>query len=135
MIAEVLESYGADVPRGYGWKALRCPFHPDSRASASVHIGDGLFKCHACDIKGNAVQVIMRHEGVSYADAVERAQSLSRDGDEHIPSGADRVRRGYGVSREAINYGQHSPLVPPGVRGPTDERARSVPPSTGHTVL
>jgi hypothetical protein len=51
-IADVLEHYGATfVPTRHGWAKMRCPFHQDRNASASVNTDEGLFRCFGgCDI-------------------------------------------------------------------------------------
>src|SRR5574342_769703 len=78
-IGPVLESYGGQpVVEGLGWKPYRCPFHNDRDASGSVNTQKQVFNCHAADCpKGNAVQVIMQWERVSYAEAVQRAEVVS----------------------------------------------------------
>jgi hypothetical protein len=50
-IADVLEHYGADfVPTRHGWGRMKCPFHGDRSASASVNTETNQFKCFACMI-------------------------------------------------------------------------------------
>lgn len=66
----VLQHYGADrVPEGRGWRAMRCPFHDDSHASASTN-GEA-FHCHACGVTGDAFAVIMQQESCTFRDALE----------------------------------------------------------------
>ena len=38
-----------------------CPFHGDNVASASVNIRLGLFKCFACDVAGDIVNLAKAH--------------------------------------------------------------------------
>lgn len=76
----VLIHYGADrVPesRGDGWRAMRCPFHDDSQASASV--SDTGFNCHACGVKGDAIGLIMLQEELSFTEALKVAQTIDSD--------------------------------------------------------
>jgi DNA primase len=77
-IAAVLEHYGADVSRvsTVGWRPVRCPFHDDRNASASVNLNLGGFRCHACDVKGDAVSLIKQREGLDYRGAVAFAQEV-----------------------------------------------------------
>ena len=50
-IDEVLEHYGADfVPTRHGWAKMKCPFHGDRSASASVNRDTNQFRCFACEI-------------------------------------------------------------------------------------
>lgn len=78
-IGPILESYGGQpVAEGLGWKAYRCPFHGDRDASGSVNSEKQVFNCHAADCpKGNAIQVIMQWEQVNYAEAKQRAETIS----------------------------------------------------------
>src|SRR5882757_3809489 len=78
-IGPILQSFGGEpVAEGYGWKPYRCPFHGDRDASGSVNSQKQVFNCHAADCpKGNAVQVIMQWEQVTFREAVERAEAIS----------------------------------------------------------
>jgi hypothetical protein len=63
-IAEVLEAYGAmDVPEGTRFRKMKCPFHEDRNASASVCTEENRFRCFACDISGDSFDVIADQEG------------------------------------------------------------------------
>lgn len=79
LIAKVLESHGADLSRvsEVGWRPLRCPYHDDKQASASVNLNLGGFRCHACGMRGDALKLIQEKEGVGYKDAVAIAEALS----------------------------------------------------------
>lgn len=60
-IDALLEHLGAVVPVsfiGVGWRAMRCPFHDDDQASASINIQLGKFRCHACDVGGDVVDLV-----------------------------------------------------------------------------
>lgn len=48
---------------------LCCPFHPDNKESFSINSETGLFKCFACDAKGNLYHFIMRHYGLEFKEA------------------------------------------------------------------
>lgn len=74
-IAKVLKHYGAErVPEGRGWRAMRCPFHDDSQASASVN-GEA-FNCHACGVSGDAFKIIMEQENCDFKAAVRLAEEM-----------------------------------------------------------
>lgn len=78
-IGPILEYYGFDaIEDGRGWRPVRCAFHGETDASASVITTDDeqAFNCHACGMRGNAAQLIMKKEGVSYKDAVARAEAI-----------------------------------------------------------
>jgi len=77
-ISKVLVSYGASkVPSGRGWRSMKCPFHSDSNASATVSNEDNAFICFACDVKGDIFKIIMEQEGVSFSEAKSRAEEIA----------------------------------------------------------
>lgn len=75
-IAGVLEHYGADLSRvrASGWRPVRCPFHDDRNASAGVNLDKNAFACHACGMKGDAISLIKKREGLDFNDAIRFAQ-------------------------------------------------------------
>lgn len=90
-ILPVLEFYGfTDVRDDHGWHDVRCEFHGDHDKSGSArteHDGDGgAYNCHAFQScpKGNAVQVIMIKEGVSFSDAVHKAEEITGQGSARV---------------------------------------------------
>ena len=84
-IVKLLESYGVErVPSRLHWAAVRCPFHLDREASASVNVTKGVFNCHACQVSGNVVQILMGREGLTYSDAFERAEEEFRGSDSGV---------------------------------------------------
>ena len=88
MLTEVLTHYAEaegrplDLTRvpTYKWSPVRCPFHDDTQASASVHLELGGFKCHACEYQGDALKLIMMKEGLDYKGAREWAQEVLGQG-------------------------------------------------------
>jgi len=48
-----------DLAGRHGEVSVRCPYpdHPDKHPSASVNIGKGVFRCHACDRGGTILQL------------------------------------------------------------------------------
>lgn len=84
-------------PRDTGkeWVACLCPFHGDTRPSASVSFQNNAFACYACGVKGDALSLIRRREGVSHKRANEIAEAISEGSDIEIPrkpSGKPRRR-------------------------------------------
>ena len=77
-IAAVLEHYGADLhrTREVGWQPVKCPFHEDRTASASVNLNLGGFRCHACGMSGDALKLIAEKEGLSRRDAASFAKTV-----------------------------------------------------------
>lgn len=58
------------------WEKARCPFHKDSRASASLNWGKSRFRCHACDIGGDAIDIVMEQENLQFREAMEWIENL-----------------------------------------------------------
>lgn len=83
-IKPVLEHYGGRIPRNIdGWQKMKCPFHDDSHASAGVSVKEGIFVCHGCGMKGNAINLVMKEEGKPFREAVKIAERLT--GESHKP--------------------------------------------------
>lgn len=40
------------------WYSVRCPFHRDKRASASFNASLQRFKCHACEVSGDIIDLV-----------------------------------------------------------------------------
>jgi DNA primase len=79
-----------------------CPFHSEKTPSFNVRAALGYFHCFGCGEKGNAVDFVMKNEGLSFPEAVrELAGRMGIDVDEGTPvdrATADRERR----EREAL---------------------------------
>jgi len=73
---KLLRSYGAEhIPTiRQGWTPMRCPFHEDTSASASV-CATG-FNCHACGIKGDAIALVQIVDQCGYVEAVAKLKDL-----------------------------------------------------------
>lgn len=108
-IADVLRHYGAEhVPEGYKWAPMKCPFHDDKTASASVSTERGAFKCHACEARGDTYSLIMWKEGTNFAGAVEILAGIL--GPEHPAVSARHARKPCRrvFDAEGVNAGQHT---------------------------
>ncbi|MDY6301694.1 MAG: DNA primase, partial [Bacteroidales bacterium] len=68
-IVDVVSDFVALKRRGANWVGL-CPFHNDRRPSFWVSQSKGLCKCFACGEGGSAVHFIMKHEQLSYPEAL-----------------------------------------------------------------
>ena len=92
MLAKVLEHYGADLHRvrEVGWCPVKCPFHEDRSASASVNLDRGGFRCHACGVHGDALKLIMEQEGIGYLEALTFAESVLGESVEDVRRPATR---------------------------------------------
>ena len=99
-IGPILEHYGANVPDltpGCRWKPIRCVFHDDQNASASVNYTG--YKCHSCPAHGNAVTLIAWKEKIDFASAERRAQEILGPSYREVREGSKRGgRRVFGES-------------------------------------
>ena len=68
-IVDVVGDFVALKRRGANWIGL-CPFHNDRRPSFYVSRAKGICKCFACGEGGSAVNFIMKHEQLSYPEAL-----------------------------------------------------------------
>ncbi len=69
-IIDVLSDFIHLKKRGANYLAL-CPFHHEKTPSFSVSPTKGIYKCFGCGKAGNAVNFIMEHEHLSYAEALK----------------------------------------------------------------
>jgi DNA primase len=84
-IADYLEHIGAKVPsRGGGWRKMRCPFHDDSNASASINFDANRFKCFGCGVSGDTYDLIQHDKGGTLSEAIEFASTISTTSDATI---------------------------------------------------
>ena len=68
----LIRSRGVELKtHGDGHLAGKCPFHADGTPSFIVTPAKGLFHCLGCGAAGNAIQFIMKSDGVSFRHAVE----------------------------------------------------------------
>lgn len=93
-IHPVLVSLGMD-PTTYrmtrGRSKILCPFHDESRPSAVVDWERQRFRCFACGVNGDAVDLLQEREGLSRAQARDRAEAIAGIGNVVVPeSGGDR---------------------------------------------
>ena len=55
---------------------LRCPFHEDKTASLQVNLQKNLYKCHACDKKGDVIQFVQDYEKLSKHEALKKCTQM-----------------------------------------------------------
>lgn len=68
-LGDFISDYVLLKKSGTNYKGL-CPFHNEKTPSFSVSPSKGLFYCFGCQASGNAVHFLMRHEGLSFLEAV-----------------------------------------------------------------
>ena len=71
-------------------RLAHCLFHDDDSASMSVHVKKGLYKCFACDAKGDAVTYLVEKRGMAKPEAVKVAGRRKREqptaGNDSVPT-------------------------------------------------
>ncbi len=84
-----------------------CPFHKEKTPSFSVSQQKQFFKCFGCGASGNAIGFVMRHEGLSYPEAIRKlAESIGMT----VPEAArdrevrTRVKSLAGMMQAAADY-------------------------------
>jgi hypothetical protein len=60
-----------------GKQKVLCPFHGDSRPSAQIDFSRNTFRCWVCEVSGDALDLLRQQEGLTFAAALERAESLA----------------------------------------------------------
>lgn len=74
-LTAVLEHY--DVRTKDRMKYMtNCPLHEDRTPSLSVNADKGLWNCHSCGESGDVWSLLMKKEGVGFAEATALAGSL-----------------------------------------------------------
>jgi DNA primase len=77
-IAPLLDKYEIQYnPERGGNQQVRCAFHEDGTASASVNLDEGLYNCFTCGIGGDAIELIKIVEGASFGDAKRIVEDLA----------------------------------------------------------
>src|SRR5262244_2799560 len=73
---------------GREWKGC-CPFHNEKTPSFTVSDEKGFFHCFGCGAHGDVIGFVMRSEGLSFLDAVER---LAREAGLPLPVASPEER-------------------------------------------
>lgn len=69
-VVEVIEDFITLKKRGANYLG-NCPFHNEKTPSFSVSPAKGIFKCFGCGEAGTAVGFVMKHENISYPEALK----------------------------------------------------------------
>jgi DNA primase len=79
-LAALIRSRGVELTGGAAGNLVgRCPFHDDEKPSLVVTPGKGLWRCMSptCGATGNAIQFLMKKDGLSFRHAVELLRAPS----------------------------------------------------------
>lgn len=69
-IVDVISEYVSLRKAGTSYKGL-CPFHDDRTPSFSISPAKGVYKCFSCGEAGNVVNFIMKHDQMTYPEALK----------------------------------------------------------------
>lgn len=92
-ILEVVGQYVKLQRRGTRWVGL-CPFHQEKSPSFGVSPERGVFHCFGCGASGNSVGFLMRHDGLSFPEAMQKLADRAGVRIERIEDDGDGARRG-----------------------------------------
>ena len=62
------------IQRGYA--VGLCPFHQDRHPSLFIVLDKDYFKCHACGVDGDVINLYARFEGITNAEAISRMSAV-----------------------------------------------------------
>ena len=81
-LAELCRSRGIEL-KPHGRKDLigKCPFHEDEKPSFVVSPDKNLFHCLGCDAAGSVIDFVMKADGLTFRDAVDKLLPGFRGGD------------------------------------------------------
>lgn len=67
-IGDIVEFYGVKFKH----KKALCPFHNDKNPNFTISDTLNIFKCHACDVKGDAIYFVSKLFSIKPIDAIKR---------------------------------------------------------------
>ena len=89
-IVEVVGEIVPLKPRGANMVAC-CPFHTERTPSFTIYPNTGTFKCFGCGEQGNTVGFLMKHENLTYPEAIKAlAKRYNIDIEETVPSAKEQ---------------------------------------------
>lgn len=96
-IVALLEHWGMDTPTrsSGGWAPVRCGFHDDRSASASVHLDAGRYFCFACGTKGDVYSLIQERERLTFPEALAFGDRLQAAEGQPDSGTTTRFKRAY----------------------------------------
>ena len=93
---------GVTIPAdNSGWRKMRCPYHDDSHASATVNYTINRFHCFGCGVTGDTYDMIIKEKGGTLVEAIEFASTISNASDTAIRR-TNRPSRTVSVNKTAL---------------------------------
>jgi len=72
-ISHVLKLYRPEIKIKIGdWSTCACPFHEDRKPSFAFCDRLGIWTCHACNVRGDVINLYARFEAVNVQEAISR---------------------------------------------------------------
>lgn len=102
-LVEVLSSYVELKRSGASYKGL-CPFHEEKTSSFIVQRGDTHYHCFGCGAHGDAIQFLMSHQKMSFAEAVESLAQRFHVHLELIDGREEKKEPNKAFLKEALDY-------------------------------
>ena len=102
-VADYLAHLGARLPaEGSGWRKMKCPFHDDSNASASINYDANRFKCFGCGAGGDIYDLIQHERGGTLVEAIEFASTISTTSNTTVQLTGES-RGGVSINKATVN--------------------------------
>src|SRR5690606_13863826 len=76
LFAQWFPEWEPPKPSRSEWQSVCCPFHGDTRPSASLSATKNAFICFSCGMKGDALALIMKYKEVTFAEALDIAEGV-----------------------------------------------------------
>lgn len=113
LLLKIVEELGGPLEyvNPYGRTKVLCPFHHDRTKSASIDMDKLIFKCFACSVQGDALNIIMIVEEVDYASSKRRFKEITGVDYSEV-SGSTEGQSGGGIPLRTRDYERHSSLFP-----------------------
>ena len=74
-LGDLISSYGYQLKQSGGDLWCCCPFHNEKTPSFKVDVSRGTYHCFGCGESGDAFSFVMRQEGLSFHDALQKLAS------------------------------------------------------------
>lgn len=114
-IVDVVSEFVTLKKAGVNMKGL-CPFHEDTTPSFMVSPAKNLCKCFACGEGGSPVGFIMKHEGLSYPEAIKfLGKKYGIEIDESVPTATElkesKMRESMWIANGIMAQEYHNQLL------------------------
>lgn len=72
VLSELIASRGIEVKASGTSRKACCPFHNEKTPSFIINDAKGFYHCFGCDESGDAIKFVMKNDGISFVEAVQR---------------------------------------------------------------